>query len=173
MSRLRRIVVAVASAACVAVALTGGVTAPAFAQSASTQSQTQVQTAPVTATAVKLPAAIAASGPCGDGNGYNGATRFWRCTGSSVTSDWVASTTCNQGEYNADTGSYYNAYGAINNCSGRVWFHEFMYPKDQTAGWAICIPPASAVSWIFGGVNEKPQNFMISANTAFCTPTLP
>ena len=155
MSRLRRIVVAIVIAASVALALTGVTTAPASAQT----------------TTAKLPAAVAASGPCGDGNGYNGANRFWRCTGSSVTSDWVASTSCNQGEYNAT--SYYNAYGAINNCSTRVWFHQDYYPEDQTSGWAICIPPASAVSWIFGGVNEEPRNFMISANSAFCTPVLP
>ncbi len=62
-------------------------------------------TAPASAqtAAVKLPAAVAASGPCGDGNGYNGANRFWRCTGSSATSQWVASTSCDQGEYNAIT----------------------------------------------------------------------
>jgi hypothetical protein len=165
-SRLRRIVVAIASAACVAVAFTGSVTAPALAQSA----HTPTQSAPAAPAAVKLPAAVAAPGPCGDGNGYNGANRFWRCTGSSVTSDWVASTTCAEGEYNAITS--YNVWGAINNCTTRVWLHQFMNPKDTTSGWAICIPPASAVSWIFP-VNEAPQNFMISANSAACTPVLP
>jgi hypothetical protein len=165
-SRLRRTVVAILSAACIAVAFTGAMAASASAQTTAVKQATAVKQT----TAVKLPAAVAASGPCGDGNGYNGANRFWRCTGSSVTSDWVASTSCNQGEYNAMT--YYNAWGAINNCSTRVWFHEYMNPKDTTSGWSICIPPASAVSWIFP-VNEKPQNFMISANSAFCTPTLP
>lgn len=169
MSRLRRIVGAIVSVACMAVAFTGGVTAPALAQSA----YTPTQSAPAVAAAVKLPAAVAASGPCGDGNGYNGANRFWRCTGSSLTSYWVASTSCDVNEYNAIT--YYNAWGAINNCSTRVWLHQYMYPEDTSTsnpGWAICIPPESAVAWIFP-VNEEPQNFMISANSADCAPVLP
>ena len=110
-----------------AVAFTGAMTASASAQTR----------------AVKLPAAIAASGPCGDGNGYNGANRFWRCTGSSVTSDWVASTSCDEGEYNAIT--YYNAWGAINNCSTRVWLHQYMRIRkirSSDPGWAMCLPAA-------------------------------
>lgn len=147
-------------AALVAVAATLSTTTPAQAAAASTSTQTAT-----VEQAYKQQAA--ASGPCTDGNGYTGATLFWRCTGGSATSRFVGSS-CNQGEYNA--GTNYNVWGAINLCGTRVWLHQFKYPKDQTSGWSICIAPLTATVF---SVGETPQNIMVSANTASCQTILP
>lgn len=103
------------------------------------------------------------TGPCTDGYGYNGATEFWRCTGSAANARWVGNT-CAQGEYNA--GTYYNVYGIINNCGTRVWLHEYTYPQDVNNGWAYCSTPYSATA-LSGPI--FPENIMVSANSATCS----
>jgi hypothetical protein len=158
-----------------AVAFASAMTAPALAQSAHTptrSAQTWIKWAPTTTPEQAFKELAAASGPCSDLNGYNAATLFWRCTGSSPTSQLVGSS-CNQGEYNA--GTNYTVWGAINICSTRVWLHQDYFPADETSGWSICIPPNFAdpiTQWEFP-VGESPRNIMVSANSANCTPVLP
>jgi hypothetical protein len=106
---------------------------------------------------------VAQSGPCTDGNGFSkNITAMWRCTGSSPASRWVGSS-CSQGEYNA--GTFYNVYGAINECSTRVWLHEFYYPQDVNNGWAACLQPGYAQPF---SSPLFPENIMVSANPAPC-----
>lgn len=109
----------------------------------------------------------AAAGPCTDGNGFSGATQFWRCTGSSASSRFVGSS-CNQGQYNA--GTNYNVWGAINLCPTRVWLHQLKFPAYQSGGYAICVGPGFAGQF---SVGEFPQNIMVSSNRANCTTILP
>jgi hypothetical protein len=171
--RLRRTIFAIGAAAGL-VAFAAAMTAPASAQTlASAPAAAYASTgqarlpAPGTTTFAR-PAATAASViPCDDGVDYSPTQNFWRCTGTSVTSRWVASS-CAEGEYNAAT--EYNVYGIINNCPSRVWIHEYMYPKDTTSGWAECVGPIGYAD-SSGVVNSEyvhPENIMVSANTADC-----
>jgi hypothetical protein len=135
-------------------AFTGVMTNSAFAQ---------VATATPTSAPASLLAEAAASGDCTDGVGINSSAQFWRCTGTSPSSPWVASS-CNPGEYNAIT--YYNLYGAINACGTRVWIHEYTYPTDTTSGWSWCYGPG--VSEDLGPTYAHPENIMVSDNSAAC-----
>lgn len=140
----------------------------AVATSAGAANAANTATSTVVATSFASYAASAsASGPCTDGDGFSdGVTDFWRCTGSAANSRWVGST-CNEGEYNA--GSYYNVYGAINECGDRVWLHEYTYPDDtnpSNPGWAVCVSPDGGGLVAPDGI--FPENIVVSANPANC-----
>jgi hypothetical protein len=177
--RLRRTAVAIASAACMAAAFTAAMTNSALAQPAHTTPTAQIlkiSALPKSAQPSTFKQALtleqaqrtaaAATIPCGDDALPTG-FEFWRCTGSSATATFVGSS-CNLGEYNA--GSHYNVWAFVNNCNGRVWLHQYTYPTDTTSGWSICTGPAHA--GFFPG-NPEPENIMVSANTASCTPVYP
>jgi hypothetical protein len=165
LSRFRRAVVAIASAACIAAAFTGA--APALAQSTTPSVQASAKSAqiPKVLQAYRQQAGTAIEGACTDGVGFNNFTYFYRCTGDLSSSQWVASP-CGIGEYNAIT--YYNVYGEINNCSTRVWVHQYYYPKftdNGGTGFAYCFGPGTFEVW---GTNLAPENIQVSANSAGC-----
>jgi hypothetical protein len=120
--------------------------------------------------ALKPGAAAATTIPCGDDPQPSG-DEFYRCTGSSETATFVGSS-CAEGEYNAGKGSYYNFWAFVNNCSTRVWLHEYPYPTDTTSGWSICTP-GGYEGYANPPANPEPENIMVSANTAYCTPIYP
>jgi hypothetical protein len=176
-SRLGRTALAIASAAFMAAALTAAMAAPALAQSAhpTSSAQTSARSARVSALLQEYRhSSAAATEPCGDGVGISSSTEFWRCTGSSETSTFVGSP-CTQGSYNA--GSYYNVWGAINECPTRVWLHENEIPPSGAtpAGWSVCIAPAADYPYnapIFTA-NLKPENIQVVANDSSCVPVQP
>ena len=168
MLRLRRTAVAIAAAACMVSGFTAAITTPALAQSVHTPTHSARTSTTVMQTYKNsMQKNSRQSGPCTDGNGFTNSTSFWRCTGSDPTSRWVASS-CAQGQYNA--GTFYNVYGAINNCSTRVWLHEFTYPQYVNNGWSICIAPHFNPVFAAG---EFPENIMVSGNNASCETILP
>jgi hypothetical protein len=179
--RLRRTAVAIASAACMAAAITGAMTAPALAQPAHTTPAAQISLRTLVKSGqiaiveqghkLNATAAATATIPCYDST-FSGAAEFWRCTGDSETSTMVGSS-CSVSEQNAAT--YYNVYAALNLCTGRVWLHQNKYTSGTPAGWAVCIayyglPEGAYQYW---GYNLEPKNIQVSANTAYCTTTLP
>jgi hypothetical protein len=178
--RLRRTAVAIASAACMAAAVTGVMAAPALAQSAHTTPSAQMSKISALTRSAQTPAfkqayktlkqeqKPATTIPCGDDAVPTGED-FWRCTGSSETAEFVGSS-CAEGEYNA--GSYYNVWAWVNNCPARVWLHQYTYPKDGTSGWSVCIAPDSLGYWS-PPANPEPENIMVSANTASCETIYP
>lgn len=164
MSRARQILFAVGIAVCLAAAFAVAGVAQASAQPKAPSPA--VVSAPITT--AMLTKAAAASSDCADGIGLSSATReFWRCTGTSATSTYVGSS-CTPNEYNAKT--EYNMYAAINDCLTRVWVHQYMYPKDTTAGWTICFGPPGNASSIqtLKTADVHPQNIMVSNNPLSC-----
>lgn len=175
-SRLRR---AVIISAC-AVALTlGSLTAANAAQPhgnaathATSVMQVTTQEIPFGTAAYATPA-DAGGGTCSNLPPNLNEQVVWRCNG--VT--WI-STSCAQGEYNADpaTGPY-NFWEAVNLCPTRVWIHQYTYPEDTdpqpAGGWSTCLKvPTSAgfVKETFPVTSEyrTPNNIMVSANPNQC-----
>ena len=132
---------------------------------AATAGAANATTTPTTAVVATSAAAYTASDsvPCLDMNGYDNTPSFWRCTGPDESSRWVGSS-CSAGEYNA--GTYYNVYGAINQCGRRVWLHEYTYPADVNNGWAVCVNDDGNWYVYPGGV--FPENIMVSTNPDPC-----
>jgi hypothetical protein len=143
--RLRRTAIAIATAICMGAAFTAATTAPASARSVQTSTQS------------------AATGDCSDGNGIGSSGLFYRCTGTSPSSEWVGSS-CGEGNYNA--GSEYNVYIAFNTCDTRVWLHQFPYPKDENSGWSFCA--TIGISDQMPSEYQHPENIFVSANSSQC-----
>jgi hypothetical protein len=170
--RLRRTAVIIASAACMAAALTAAMTAPALAQPAHTLTQSaQTFTISLSTSALKpayMHQAQYNDYACTDGDGLTDSPLFYRCTGGAISSKWVGSS-CSPGQYDAETN--YTVWATINQCHTRVWLHQYTYPEyTLPAGWAMCIPPNSFYEL---GLAVSPENIMVSDNTASCTPILP
>jgi hypothetical protein len=177
--RLRRTILAIGTAAGM-VAFAAAMTAPALAQTAQTKPSAQISKVSGSTKSPQTPTFKQAYKtfeqaqpattviPCGDDAVPTG-NDFYRCTGSSETAAFVGSS-CAEGEYNA--GSYYNVWAWVNNCSTRVWLHEYTYPTDTTSGWAICIPGGYLGYWS-PPANPEPENIMVSANTAYCDTVYP
>jgi hypothetical protein len=148
--RLRRTAVVFATAICMGAALTAAMTAPASARSVLTPAQ-----------AAARPAST--NQDCYDGNGIGQAGQFYRCTGTSPSSQWVGSS-CAAGNYNA--GTQFNVYIAFNTCDTRVWLHEYPYPEWESSGWTVCA--TIGVSDDIDPQYQHPENIYVSTNYSQC-----
>ena len=135
MTRLRNAVLAGVGACLLASAFTLAVAAPASARSA--------------------PCINSQLGPYG---------QFYRCTSTSPNGAWRG-TPCTPGaNYNATSGPF-NVYVGQNQCTVRVWLHEFTNWEGGN-GWAYCISPNTGV--LVPGSAVNPNNIYVSTNRSAC-----
>jgi len=135
MTRLRNAALAGVGACLLASAFTLAVAAPASARSA--------------------PCINSQLGPYG---------QFYRCTSTSPNGAWRGTPCMAGANYNATNGPF-NVYVGQNQCTVRVWLHQFTNWEGNN-GWAYCISPNTGVLIPSWAVN--PNNIYVSTNRSAC-----